>query len=455
MRKEDVPTALRVALYIRVSTQEQAIHGLSVETQKKNLEEWAAANHMHVVGVYADEGISARKRSSKRPALQRLLGDVRQGKIDLIIFTKLDRWFRNVAEYYKVQEVLEQYRVNWRTIHEDYDTSTAAGRLKINIMLSVAQDEADRTSERIKVVFDNKKQKLEPITGHCPTGYKVEGKKIVKDPEKEQAVSAFFKKYMACGSISVTQEYVLSEYGVRILYQLASKMLDSKAYYGNFYGVDGMCPAYITKEQYEKIQSMRQRVVRKTIQNRVYLFSGLLVCGECGRRMNARVNNKIRTIASYTCPGHYSQRTGCGNNRSIVEGKIEAYLMETIGDEIEKFKSSRISEWRAQQGKSYKAEIASARSRLGKLKELFLRDYITIEEYGEERTELEKRIEELEEMEKPHEKPNFDVVDGMTADGWQEDYMQVGREEKREFWRILVKEIRFYPDRHIAYDLNL
>ena len=85
---------------------------------------------------------------------------MRAGKIDIVVFTKLDRWFRNIAEYYKVQEVLETHNVNWKTIHEDYDTSTASGRLKINIMLSVAQDEADRTSERIKAVFDSKSAAL-------------------------------------------------------------------------------------------------------------------------------------------------------------------------------------------------------------------------------------------------------------------------------------------------------
>ena len=144
----------RVFLYIRVSTEEQAVHGLSIEAQTAALEAWAQTNGHKVAGVYTDAGISARKPASNRPALQRLLVDVQAGKGELIVFTKLDRWFRNIAEYYKVQEILERNHVDWRTIQEDYDTSTAAGRLKINIMLSVAQDEADRTSERIKAVME-------------------------------------------------------------------------------------------------------------------------------------------------------------------------------------------------------------------------------------------------------------------------------------------------------------
>ena len=116
----------RVFLYVRVSTEEQAIHGLSIEAQSASLKEWAKRGGYRIVDTYIDAGISARKPASKRPELQRLLEDIRAGKGDLVVFTKLDRWFRNISEYYKVQEVLEKHRVDWKTIQEDYDTTTAA-----------------------------------------------------------------------------------------------------------------------------------------------------------------------------------------------------------------------------------------------------------------------------------------------------------------------------------------
>ena len=150
---------LRCAIYVRVSTEEQKINGLSVEAQTDALTEYAKKNNLYVVDSYIDAGLTARKRLQHRKELLRLLDDVKEGNIDIIIFTKLDRWFRNIADYYKVQEILDQYKVNWKTIYEDYDTSTANGRLHINIMLSIAQDEADRTSERIKVVFEIIKEK--------------------------------------------------------------------------------------------------------------------------------------------------------------------------------------------------------------------------------------------------------------------------------------------------------
>lgn len=78
-------------------------------------------------------------------------GFLQQDKIDLVLVTKLDRWFRNVRDYHNTQAILEEHHCNWKTVLEDYDISTANGQLKINIMPAVAQNESTRTSERIKV----------------------------------------------------------------------------------------------------------------------------------------------------------------------------------------------------------------------------------------------------------------------------------------------------------------
>ena len=100
---------MRAALYPRVSTEEQHINGLSLPAQKKALEDYALAHGYEIVGVYADEGISARKPVMKRPALLRMLEDVKKDKIDIILVTKLDRWFRNIKEYHITQEILEAH----------------------------------------------------------------------------------------------------------------------------------------------------------------------------------------------------------------------------------------------------------------------------------------------------------------------------------------------------------
>lgn len=442
----------RVLLYIRVSTEEQAIHGLSIEAQTTALEAWAMENGHRVVGVYTDAGISARKAASKRPALQRLLADVRAGKGDLIVFTKLDRWFRNIAQYYKVQEVLERHHVDWKTIQEDYDTTTASGRLKVNIMLSVAQDEADRTSERIKAVFEAKRQRREPLTGNTPTGYKLDGKKLVKDPETEQAVSAFFKKFLACGSISTAQREALDN-GKRLEYQLASKMLDSPVYYGYYYGVDGMAPPYITKDEFQRIQGMRRRVTRKSPKNQVYLFSGLVVCGDCGDRMGGRKQTRGKT-PFYNCPGHYIKRTDCRNKTNISESIIEDYLISQIEWKMEEYKIevARLAEERGK--KDYKSAIAALKARSKRLTDLYLNDLISMEDCKSGCAEIDEKVKALEEEAEQIETLDLSVVEEALKEGWKEDYQSLSREDKREFWLMLIEKIEVFPDRHIECSIR-
>lgn len=442
-----------VFLYVRVSTEEQAVHGLSIEAQTAALEEWARANGHNVVDIYTDAGISARKPAKKRPELQRLLSDIQAGKGELVVFTKLDRWFRNIAEYYKVQEVLEKHHVDWRTIHEDYDTSTASGRLKINIMLSVAQDEADRTSERIKAIMEVKRNKLEPLTGCCPFGYKIEGKRFVKDPEKEAAVDAFFQKYLACGSLVRTFDYIRENFGLSISYQNAYKMMKNPCYYGHYFGADGMTPPYITKAEFDKIQSMRRRIVRKTENNRVYIFSGLISCGDCGRRMGGRVNTNQESYY-YNCSAHYMAGTNCKNNSNLGERRIEKFLMETIQDRMDQWKIEVEKFYEAKKNRDYKGEIAALRTKLGKLKELYLNDLITLEEYKADQMSYNATIASLTVEGAAMEKPSFDAAEKLLSSGWEVAYQGMTQEQKQEFWRILIREIRIYRDRHIEYDLN-
>lgn len=442
----------RAALYIRVSTDEQARHGLSLPEQKSSLEAYAAQHEFAIAGVYEDAGISARKPYKKRPALLRLLDDCKAGKIDVILFIKLDRWFRNVGNYYAVQDILDQFNVSWQATQEDYETTTAAGRLKVNIMLSVAQDEADRTSERIKFVFDGKRERREPITGHPPAGYKIVGKKIVKDEKSEKMIDDFFQKYLQTGSVSETQKYISDTYGTLIDYQVSRKILRSTAYYGFWHGVDGMCEPYITKEQYDQIQGMRRQTVRKAKENRVYIFSGIIFCGECGNRMVGRTNNRNGSV-NYSCPKCHEKR-GCSNNVFISEKKVEKYLLDTLDIELQKRKSEILKLRQESNQSNVKSQIASIKKKLSKLKELYLNDLITLEEYKIDQQNMTSQIEELE---KTVCVPNFDnieKIEEILSEGWKESYDSLQRAEKRNAWRIIIKQVKVNPDRSISYTLN-
>lgn len=190
---------LRAGLFQRVSTEEQSKFGYSISTQKEALEDYCEDNKIKIVDHYCDAGVSGGISYKKRPEMMRLLKDVEDGKIDLILFTRLDRWFRNINEYFKVQEILDKHKVEWRAIWEDYDTSTANGRMAITIFLAIVQNEREKTAERIKAVFDNKRKNKESFFGKnaTPFGYteiKDENgiTRLVKDPDIEDALQEFW-----------------------------------------------------------------------------------------------------------------------------------------------------------------------------------------------------------------------------------------------------------------------
>ena len=444
---------MRAALYPRVSTEEQAKFGLSIHDQQNDLERYAKEHGMKIVGIFADAGFSARKKIEKRPAMMALLDAVRRDEVDIVLVTKLDRWFRNIGEYYKVQEILEAHNVSWKTIYEDYETTTASGRLKINIMLAVAQDEADRTSERIKKINEGKRARREALTGDKPFGYAIVNRKFVKDPKTEAAVNAFFHKYMACGSMSATLDYIREEYGIAIPYQTARKMTLNSAYYGTYYDTEGMTPPYITKEQYDMIQAMRPKRVKRTDENRTYVFSGLIRCGDCGGRIGGKVNQDQKTY-HYNCSNHFCRRKPCENNRSISERKLEKYLLDNIETKLESYKMEYARLQEKTEIKDYRPEINALRGKLSRLKDLYLNEMLTMEEYKKDYTAITEKIQELEIKQQPPRPSNLPQIEKLLSDNWRDIYGILTPIQKREFWRIILQEIRWFPDRHIEFDFN-
>ena len=281
---------LRVGLYGRVSTEEQALRGFSIEAQVDALKEHCKKNNMKIVDIYLDEGISGAKPPLKRPALKRLLDDVEAGKIDMILFTKLDRWFRSVKEYFKVQDVLDNNKVEWKAIQEDYDTTTANGQMAITIFLAVAQNERDRTAERIKVVLEHKRKNKEACFGGqaIPFGYTKEKDpngvmRLVKDPETEKACQEFWDILIKSNNLNKAIRHMTHEYGITKDWKSWSRMTQSDFYCGIHRGVQDYCPAYVSPEEFLKFQE--RETVKGTPTGIPYFFRGMMRCPQCGHKL--------------------------------------------------------------------------------------------------------------------------------------------------------------------------
>lgn len=408
---------MRVALYERVSTEEQSLHGLSIEAQKAALEQWAEGKT--IVGHYTDLGISARKPIAKRPELQRLLRDCEAGKVDLICFTRLDRWTRNIREYYKAQDILDAHGVAWRALQEDYETETAAGRLKVNIMLAVAQDEADRTSERIKAVFARKKEKGLVPSGTAPFGVVNVGG-VLQPSEDAQRVRDLFDVFInsrSTNEVMRQSERVLGKpmTGTGIRYLLRNKT----------YVQAGV----IDKATFDKVQEiLAVRATRNERSGREYIFAGLMVCPVCGRSMTShRWTYKEKDYIYYRCYSHQMNKQ-CPYNKSIREDKVEDFLLKRLGVLIEDYNVE------VKQKQQARPNPAAIKTRMDKLTDLYLSDTITKEDYLARYEPLKNALKDAENAPKP---VPAEVVNDFTA-----SYESFSRKARKAFWsRLLVRII--------------
>ena len=333
MIKKELSTGpLRVALYIRVSGEEQKIKGLSLEAQQERLEEYARQQGWVVVGIYIDAAKTARKDMRKRSEFQKMINAVKRDEIDLLLFCRLDRWFRSVADYYKIMEILQTHHCDWKTTDEEYDTSTANGRLYINVKLSIAQNEADICSERISVVFDSKVQHGTVVSGNCPFGYVVnEEKRLAIDPDAAAIVRDAFNYYESSISQRGTIRHIRETYGVNWCDATFRRMLAERLYTGVYDSKgrynENFCEAIISKEQFERVQVLTSRNARSVPSGKVYIFTSILKCAECNHNL---VGYVAGPYYYYRCNQHF-QRGRCSHNKSVRESYVEEWLFEQSG----------------------------------------------------------------------------------------------------------------------------
>lgn len=438
---------IRCALYDRVSHDLQVKHGLSLDAQKELLTEYAKSHGYEIVDFYIDEGITARKKMHNRKDFMRLLEDIKADKIDLVLVTKLDRWFRNVKDYHNVQSILEAHHCNWKTILEDYDTSTADGQLKINIMLAVAQNEADRTSERIKVVFNQKIKNQEHLNGPIPFGYKNVDKHLQKDPETQEIVEDIFHYYFTCFSKRATIAYTLDTYGEKspTRYQI-DRMLTSEIYAGMRYGRTGYCEPYITIEEHNRILATCQAKTYPATKE-PYLFSQMIVCPHCGNKLVAYTkrhkckDGRITETKKYRC----EQKARTHTAPCMSESKIEEYMLQHLCQEL----TNQIRELKEQEKILSKKKNNShkIKSEMERLNLLFQKGRIDLDYYDEQYSKLEKELTK-EEQNALITLESYTVIKEKLSGNWQEIYKKLDYTHKKAFWKTFVKEIYVDPDTH-------
>lgn len=433
---------LKVAIYIRVSSDEQAKHGDSMRDQLESCQEYIDAHeNMILQEVYTDDGISGQKL--EREEFTRLIDNSKSGKIDLIIFTKIDRWFRSLRHYLNTQAALEDHDVNWLAVQQPYfDTSTPHGRAFIAQSMMWAELEAQNDSVRIRDVFSNKVKYGEVLSGKVPRGYSIINKHLQPNQDAPMIMN-LFSHYQENGNLYQTLKYAKDEYNL-IMTQanLKQSILKNKKYIGLFRDNANYCMPIIPEQLFNQVQELLGKNI-KISQKYDYIFSGLLVCAECNYKMvschiNVLSKGKYRyKYPAYVC-GKYRHYKNCPNGGEVRESRIETYLLQHIREEI----SSYIAKYDIETTpvKSNKVKRASIQKKVEKLKELYLNDCISLDEYKIDKSKLFEELENLPEI--IEQQKDFSKVKNFLCGDFESIYVNLTNTEKREFWRSIIKEIR-------------
>ena len=442
-----------VAAYVRVSTQEQKLHGLSLDAQRMKLEQYAKDNNMKIVEWYVDEGVSARKLIRKRPELQRMIQDAEKGKFERIIFIKLDRFFRSVAEYHECMKRISP--VVWTTTEEKYDLSTAQGRMLVNMKLTIAEMEADMAGERVDLVNEYKVSTGQPLSGSMQIGWMIAKdettgrKKIIRHPDNEPILRDMLAHYMRHQSKKATIVYANAQHHFSISHDSFSRILTNPMLKGAYRDNPNYCEAYMTAEEFDKLQEILKRNVKvNTAENREYIFAGIIKCPECGCTLKGTTSvqqNRDKTITykykRYRC-GKSKKDGACGFKKTISENVFERMMLSGIEEYME---DAKIRSAKASEGKSVntpKYDIEEISDQIDRLNYSWQTGKIRkVETYEADYAKLVEKLEKAEAELKDVRAADFSKIESVLHSGWEAIYNNLDDAHKRAFWRSFIKSI--------------
>lgn len=444
-RYREKKKVIRCAKYGRCSSDEQKKNGYTISDQLSLMDDFIAEYEMAGAGEYVDEGISATLEISKRKALAQLIKDAKAGKFDIVIFKCIDRFFRNVGEYYECQKQLRKAGVTWISIEEsDLDPEDDDAGFKINIYLTMAEYEAKKTSKRIK--FNNKnriKNKQVVVGQQCflfpwiVTGEK-RNRHLEQNPDKAHILYDLLDYYEMHQSKVGTLHYINTKYDMGMGIKTITNLLSDTLLYGEYKGVSDYVKPYITKERFDAIQDILKRNARySTTDNRVFLFSGLIKCPHCSRKL---VGNYVKgkDIYHYRCNTHRIEKI-CPYTSALNEKKIEKQLL----DNLEQYVSTAISkvdsiDEKAVPKSDNTKRIEQIKKEMDRLNTMFRKGRIEEAEYDIEYAKLEKELKLIAVEETPKAR-NLEGLKELLESDYRSMYAQLDKEHKKAFWRGIIR----------------
>ncbi|MFH2145093.1 MAG: recombinase family protein, partial [Candidatus Omnitrophota bacterium] len=329
---------IQCAIYTRVSTDNQAeVEFNSCKAQEEKIKSFIKSqDNMEIFNIYSDAGFTG--ANIERPAMQQMLSDIQQGKINLVISYKIDRLTRSPKDFYQLIELFEKYNVDFISVTERFDTSTPAGRLLRNIMLTFAQFERELTSERTKDKMLQRAQKGMWNGGNVPFGYLAEDKKLRVAEQDAEKVKEIFNSYITDQSTANIYQK-LKDQNIYLSKSRISSILRNPIYTGKlrYSGQNhkGNHEAIISNEIFDLTQELHKKKLRNLRLYKNYPLARLVKCEECGSYMtpchtNKKSRGKIRRYYYYRCTSTFKKEWKNCSTKQVSANRLEDFIFDNL-----------------------------------------------------------------------------------------------------------------------------
>lgn len=395
----------KCGLYMRVSTEDQAREGFSLPEQKERLEAYCKFKDYEIVDYYEDAGISA-KTGNYRPEFERLKEDIKSKKINTVISLKLDRFTRSIYDWEEFITFLEENDAYIGCVNDDINTTTANGKMVSRLLVSVSQNEIERTSERTKIGLAGA-IKQGHIPHIAPLGYKHENKTLVIDySTKDVAYRIFDLCYNGYSYKKISnlfnEENVLGKDNWRD--STIQNIIQNEIYKGDFvHGKRTKNPTYyenvvepiVSKEMWEDCQIQKKKNARRYQRTLTYLYLQKLKCPKCNRILGGKATTKKNGK-----PYFYYYCNDC--KISFKENLINEYFNQFINELVEydsvvnQFFLPMIRQKFDEPKEELEKEIIKQNEKLERIRKAYINGAFELDVYNKEKSIVENAISNLQ-----------------------------------------------------------
>jgi len=276
----------RVGLYLRVSTDRQATEGDSLEEQETELRKYCDYRRFAIHKLYIERGKSG--GNTNRPEYQALIKDIEAGRLNAIVVKKLDRLSRSLMDFEQLMAILQTHTVDFISLREQFDTTTAMGKAMLRVALVFAQLEREQTSERITDVMTYRASMGLHNGGYTPFGYTCVNNEWVIFAKEKEIVELIFSRFRTARSTLDVAKHLNStrisaRRGRLWDCRMVLKILNNPSYLGHRKWKNQLFQnthaPIISEKQFEETQALLRRGSKPT--NRNAPFQKLLICGDC------------------------------------------------------------------------------------------------------------------------------------------------------------------------------